>query len=606
MIQVRELLNKARCLLKKDDPQQALACFEEARAVSADDELADEIEVLRVESLSQADLYNAGFDLAQLGKFTDCLSYWQYIRSGHPDFQAQKEAVSVLLIQELARCLAEGPICRETEVRERLSILSDSGINIEQLAGEKELVDRCRALRLARLWRDGRMSEIMQGIDEVDLLHPTVLEIQAKAAYRLMETEGVRASLTKVRHFIDCWLSSLFHPAVVATLSDKEAEAEQRRQDLLDVGMKMVRKYSEQEVQDGDLLVRLWEEQLALLKLLTGISAVAKEGKDGEKDEVAVLLYTSTLACRAGIAEQIFSFVREHQEQFPDYERCIAAGAAYSPIASALLMARNHQYDEALNQLAQLEDRLEIEVGEVLDPFIAHAVAEVKIACGLQYFKSGRLREAEEIIANVLHVIRQPPPLQQQLLSAFGKFGTFGTFDIAGKEEYAADQLAVSVKIIEQLQKLSPSDEVNKTLCSLLTRQVAQLHNQGKTHSKILLKSIEKAVALNPDDALARLTLDDVKTELEIVTMQQAVNQGKLAKAAYIAKNSAYQQVVEQFFEFAAQVVEQIEVEEHPDEETGGCILQQLMRNVRRVNPDHTIIQDIEHVLDRLEQKMGA
>ncbi|NOQ47228.1 MAG: tetratricopeptide repeat protein, partial [Desulfobulbaceae bacterium] len=156
----RELVKKARRLLKKDNPAQALVFFEQAYAITGDSHLAGKIDELRVKSgdrdmaasadqaedagdyltaaellrqlhathpdnsllcrrarclimagqwqqavatyaeadcSATADLYNAGFALAREQKFADCLNHWQKIQSEHPDFLAQKETVHALL-----------------------------------------------------------------------------------------------------------------------------------------------------------------------------------------------------------------------------------------------------------------------------------------------------------------------------------------------------------------------------------------------------------------------------------------------------------------------------------------------------------------------------
>jgi hypothetical protein len=582
------LCRQARCFLLADQPRQATDVY--AKIDTA------------IDLLSPADLYNAGFALAQSGRFADCLSYWQDIQSTHPRFLAQKDAVQARFIQELAsrltECFTEGiagnraedPTDRAAEVWRQLKVLPDSGVHIEQLPGGKELAARCRSLRLARLWREGRVREITEMSGEVNFLNPSVLEVQAKAAYQVIQAEGAHASPVEVRHFIDCWLSALFHPAIVSTLPGEKAEAEQHRRVLLDIGIKLVRNYTEQQEKGGDQLIQQWEEDFALLKTLIKL-AVAEE----QEENTAPPLYTPALAHQAGIAERLFAFVRKNQDQFADNERFIAAGAAYSPAASSMLMVRNGQYTEALNELVHLEhvgNREKSRADPCVDPFVAYGTAKVKMECGLHYLNIEQYRDAEKILTGVIPSASQSTSLERQLLAVLDR----------SDKHYDADYLAVSVNLLTRLhqkkQKTAASDAVNSALCSVLTRQAVSLHNEEKIHSKVLLKSMKKAVALNPDDEFARMTLDDASVELEIIEMRQAVNFGKLAKAARIAKNSQYQRVVDQFFEFSAQVIDQVEAEDCPDKETGVFMLRQLLHNVLLVDPDHEIIQDIEFALN--------
>ncbi|MCI5223364.1 MAG: hypothetical protein D3924_11990, partial [Candidatus Electrothrix sp. AR4] len=532
------------------------------------------------ELLAPEDLYNAGFALAQSGRFSDCLSYWRKIQSEEQQFLAQKVTIAALFIQELAGRLTENPMKQVKEIRQLLHTLSDSGVKLEQIPVGEELVNCCRSLYLAWLWQEGRVREIRNVISEVDLLNPSVLEVQAKAAYQVIETEGVHASPIEVRHFIDCWLSALFHPAVLRTLPGKKTDMEEHRLELLDSGRRMVCKYAEQQVKDGDQFVQQWEEDLALLKMLTGLSVLKK------KDTVPV--YTPTLARQAGIFEQLFALVQKNRDTFAEHERYIAVGAAYSPIAPALLMARSKKYDEVLRELVPLERNS-------VDPFIAYGFVKVKIACGMHYLHKGEHRKAEKILIALLPLLTQSASQEQHLLALLDR----------DDKHYDADWLAVSVNVLTQLQKYtSASNEVKKALCSVLTRQTVLLHNEGKIHIKVLLQSMEKAVAFNPNDEFARMTLEDARVELEIIEMRQAVNHGKLAKAARIAKSSPYKRVFDQFFEFAAQVVDQIEGGDFPDKETGLFMLRQLLQNVLRVDPDHAIVQGIECTLDDLEERV--
>ncbi|WP_339134019.1 MAG: hypothetical protein WGN25_14285 [Candidatus Electrothrix sp. GW3-4] len=415
-----------------------------------------------------------------------------------------------------------------------------------------------------------------------DLLHPVVLELHAKASYLVLKEEGRRAEPVEVNHFIDCWLSFLFHPALFYSLPGKQEGAESYRLEIFAAGEKLVRKYSEQQGENGAPFIRHWEEDFALLKTLSAA------GKDKEE----VPLYTPALAWQAGIAEQIFRLVQGHQDVFPGQEDFLAAGALYSAAGPALLLIRMEQYDAAKEQFASLEKKDEENNG---DPFFAYGLAQVKMACGLHSLQQGRYEEAEKMLIDLLPLPLHSSMLERGLLVALDR-----------EDRYLdPDWLAVSVHVLSELHRNSSPPSVKRAFCSVLTHQAVLLHNEGAIESKVLLTSMKKAVCLNPGDAFARMTLDDAQMDAEIHALHQTMSAGKLGKASRIAQQSAYQGVVDQFFIFVAQVLEQIEMGDYPDDESACLMVRQLLEGAVEVDPEHRIIEDIALLLDEFEERLG-
>ncbi|MCI5143373.1 MAG: hypothetical protein D3909_16955, partial [Candidatus Electrothrix sp. ATG1] len=118
---------------------------------------------------------------------------------------------------------------------------------------------RLRSLSLVRLWQEGRVREMREVSRGPDFLHPVVLELHAKSSYMVLKEEGRGADPAEVRHFMDCWLSFLFHPDLFRSLPGEPEEAEQYRRELLEVGEKVVRKYAEQQRGGCTQLIRHWE-----------------------------------------------------------------------------------------------------------------------------------------------------------------------------------------------------------------------------------------------------------------------------------------------------------------------------------------------------------
>ncbi|MCI5161376.1 MAG: hypothetical protein D3917_04995 [Candidatus Electrothrix sp. AX5] len=457
-----------------------------------------------------------------------------------------------------------------------------------------------RSLSLVRLWQEGRVREIREVSLGSNLLHPVVLELQAKAAYAVLQEEGRRASPAEVRHFIDCWLSFLFQPALFRSLPGKQEEAEQQlighlgrfgRQDLLEAGEKLVRKYAEQQRDCGEQFIRHWEEDCALLNFLSG----------ARKEEEEIPLYTPALARQTGISERIFvrffKGMKGGQGAFADQEGFLAAGALYSAVGPALLRVRRGQYDVASSELTSLKKKCaEKNADSNAGSFVSYGFARVHIACGLHLLNQGHYEEAEKMLIELLPLPPHSSRLEQELLAALDR-----------EDKYMdPDWLAVSAHVLSDVHKYYPTknEEVKRALCSVLTHQAVLLHREGAIDGKIFLSSMEKAVSLNPKDKFACITCDDARMDAEIIALHQTMSAGKLAKASRIAKKSSYQGVVDQFFIFAAQVMEQVKAEDYPDDESAFFMVRQLLEGALQVDPEHRMVQEIAWLLDDLEERL--
>ncbi|XOF33247.1 MAG: hypothetical protein ACL93V_14760 [Candidatus Electrothrix sp. YB6] len=546
-------------------------------------------------SRSPAELYDAGFALAQAGRLAECLHCWHRIPSYAPEFVAQKNTLAALLIRKWAdRLVQEGdPLEQVEEIRQQLDALTDFALDPVQITGRDELVSCCQSLHLVRLWQEGRNREILQTAAGQELLHPTVLEIRAKAAYQVLAAYGAQTLPAEVRQFIDCWLSALFHPAVLRTLpggKGEMGEKEEQRQKLLALGRNMVCRYAgQQQADSGKQFTRQWEEELALLEILQS----AALPPEAEQTLPVPSVYTPALAWQTGTADKLCAIVRSCQEKFADNEQYLAVGAAYSLAGPALLMVRSGQYDEAAAELIQLDNLPEKESPDSFI-FIAYGLVRAALDSGCHYLDVGRHQEAEKILLFVLPLVPDFPSLQEQLLAMLAEEDAYDD----------ADRVAVAVNCLTELHRTAVSDEISRALSSVLTRQVILQHSAGATPGDVLLQTIKKAVELNPEDAFARMTLDDIRADLEIAEMRQAVIDGKLARAAGIAEKSRYPQVNEQFFHFAAQVVEQIAAGDYPDPETAVLLLRQLLEHVLQLNPAHAVVQEVECLLYDLEDQL--
>jgi hypothetical protein len=460
-----------------------------------------------------------------------------------------------------------------------------------------------RALLLVELWQAGRIREIRESSQGGDFLHPVVLELHAKSAYLVLKQEGRQAAPDTVHHFIDCWLSFLFHPSLFYSLPNKpenSKDSEQYRLELFSTGETIVRKYAEQQLEHGVLFVRHWEEDYDVLLTLREVHN--KVHKDADN----LALYTPALAWKTGIADKIFSLMQEWKEIWPDqerseeYEKYFAAGSWYSPIGPALLLARNlaEQGEAASDGFTFLKkDFLDKKSKEKkTDLFFLYGLARLGLDSGLHALEQGNYQEAANILIDLFPLPPYAFVLERELLAVF-----------AQDDKYLVPEwLEVSVAVLSELHKHSPGKAVKKAFCSVLTHQAVLLHNTRSIDEKALLRSMEKAVSLNPDDPFARMTLDDARMDAEIFSLHQTMTAGKLAKASKIAQKSSYPEVTEQFFIFVAQVIEQVEAGDYPDDEAAFFMVCQLLEGALEVDSEHAMIEKISLLADELEERLES
>ncbi|CAK8720009.1 MAG: hypothetical protein CDV28_1298 [Candidatus Electronema aureum] len=496
-----------------------------------------------------ADLYHAGFAQVKLGDAIACLRLWRQLDCTHPDFIVQKEQVSLLLIEELHCRLDENPLKQEAEVRQLLEEFS-----LAYLPSGGGLLTRCRSLRLARLWQEEQIEEIFASADETDWLQPTALAVQAKAACQLMMEADITIPTAQARHFINCCLSLLFHPEV-------GPQSEPQRQALLDFGVDVLRRQAARQLNNGGSLLWQWEEELALLRRMSRLSAMP--------------IFTPALALQAKIADQLFILIQKSRDAFADSSKWMAAGAVYSSAAQALLLVREGDYDGAMDTLVELE--------EIDDPFVAWGAAQVRTACGLHYLYRGQCRKAEQILIN--GPAHWTAELEKQLLAA-----------IERDDNQDGTALAACLGILT----LPENAETGAVFCSTLTNQVVRLRSSEEASPKLLDAAMRKAVALNPNDDFAQMIFDQVRRDLALTEIGEAFDRDCFAEAARIATASRFPQAVEQFFETARQVAARIERGDYADQEAAVFTLNELLDSVSSVDSSHGAVRRIRRVLDGL------
>jgi len=501
-----------------------------------------------------AELHQAGLNCAAQGDFSGCLRLWRQIDSDQPDFLAQKEQVSLLLIEELHCRLDAEPLAQEEKARALLEEFA-----LSDLPGGDALLNRSRSLRLARLWQEERLEELSALANETDWLQPAELAVQAKAACQLLAAEEP-VPAARLRLFIDAWLTLLFHPQVVP-------QTETLRQALLDFGAEQLRRQAARQPDSSAALLRQWEETLALLRRLRGLT-------DGP-------VYAPTLALRAGMSAQHFALIHNSRDAFADDGQWTAAGAAYSSAAPALLLIREGEHEAALDALADVE--------ESDDPFAAWGAAQVRAACAARCLRDGQHREAEQILTSggPAHWTAE---LERQLLNTLEN------------EELDGGRLTACLSILNLLPENSESAAA---FCAALTCQALRLR-AGDALPRLRAAVTNKAAALQPGDELARTMHDQARLSLELAQISEAFACDCFAEAARTAAASRFPQAQEHFLDNARQAAARIECGCCPDQEAAVFMLEELLRGACAVDASHSAVRRMQLALDGLRGAAAA
>ena len=108
--------------------------------------------------------------------------------------------------------------------------------------------------------------------------------------------------------------------------------------------------------------------------------------------------------------------------------------------------------------------------------------------------------------------------------------------------------------------------------------------------------SIEKAFKISPDNEYVLHTLEQALMGLEFETLFNAMDKHKLSKAARLARQSAYPEVCDRYFELGEQFLEQIN-SSGLDLHSQKIDLLELMNTCVTVDPDHPLIDSIKRKL---------
>ncbi|MBC2695517.1 MAG: hypothetical protein HF982_09645 [Desulfobacteraceae bacterium] len=621
-LKVKDLIKKARKYTKKKKLRNALECFEEAYKISKEDSICERIEALNkilsdsdiekaarnAESAGQylkaaelyekafasskqdahvlkralclvkaerykdaisvfkdlkpsdsCSLYNYGFALAKVGQYYKCLKVWDDIAAKNNDFLEQKEIVMFTLADDIyGRFDNAGDFAR----------LYKEGKYLLDLTGRQdlaELVEYCKYAWIKELWKDEQYETIWELVfDFPATAEPALIALYAKTCFKLAKKS--RTHLSDLSMF---WLTAVYNHELSGKFSSEAKERENIRQNLAQMAEALIKK----KVGFGDEIAKTaltsWNIDKKLIK---DIHALA-----GDREDTAHLICTPRFADLFGKSAQILRLIKKNKTFFENTEQYLMTGCYYSLAGQSLYHLEARQYEKAFDSLPKVIDG---------DEFATYGMLKVKFFYGLYCLEIGE-RQLKQCFDAV--------PALFDISSDYEK-----TLIEKAIKSYELDELNRYEEVLNIIHIKRPSKEIKDALSLVISRRAIAMYNKNLVNEKTLNIILQKALALNPKNEHARVSLDDTKVDLEIIALERAIGKHKMNKACKIVVESKSEKVRSCFFEFMEYSVKNLYKMDLEDEKK-IFFLQDTYKWCAIVNKSHSILHDINGMLRSLE-----
>ncbi|MDL1968186.1 MAG: hypothetical protein LWW97_06465 [Deltaproteobacteria bacterium] len=297
----------------------------------------------------------------------------------------------------------------------------------------------------------------------------------------------------------------------------------------------------------------------------------------GDREDTAHLVCTPRFADLFGKSAQILRLIKENKTFFENTEQYLMTGCYYSQAGQSMYHLETRQYEKAFDSLPEVIDG---------DEFATYGMLKVKFFYGLYCLEIGE-RQLRQCFDTVPALFDISSDYEKKLIEKAIEF-------------YELDELNRFEEVLNIIHIKRPSKEIKDALSLVMSRRAIEMYNKNLINDKILNIILQKALALNPKNEHASVSLDDTKVDLELMALDKAIGKHKMNKACKIAVKSKSEKVRSCFFEFMEHTVQTMyEMDTEDDEKI--LFLQNTYKWCARVNKTHTILHDINWMLRSLE-----
>ncbi len=571
------LLKKASSLVKAGKYDEAISIFKAS-------ELSDDGAV-----------YDYGFALAKTGAYDQCLKIWEMIESLQDTFLKQRALVQSLLATTLFEEFFQIRYSPPTVYGKRFATIYEKGMylleglkiktrhsNPETLLIDLQgIVEYGRYASIDWLWKEERY----EAIRKLLLPYPSemdadLLALCAKTFFRLAEISG-----TYLPDLTMFWLTAVHTHEIVVKLSENDKDREAVRESLIQRAEDVIKGYAETGGPSSKGALRCWLVEKELIRDLS-LLAGDQDTPQLESDSELMLVCTPHFARQFGLSDHVLRLIRENRDAFSDIEHYLRTGAYYSSAGQSLFHLHREEYEESLASLPQGGARPQSNPANGEAEFVKYGVERVNFAYGLHCLEKGEPRAAR-YFESAADLFKKSRRYEKEFTDK-----AITCHDLDQMEQYE-DALA-------DIHTKRPSEAIKDALSLTMVRRAIRLYNHRRLNIKAAEAVVAKALMINPDNDLARSTLERMKVDLDMEELIKAINKFKMNKACQVAAKSKHQEVKEEFFEFMERNIEHVDDMEI-DEHEKVILLNDFFKWCARVDESHPILYDIDEMLKELE-----
>ncbi len=511
-------------------------------------------------SLNGRDLYDYGFASAQTGRFYDCLQAWDKISKTGDQFRDQKKMARDAMAASMS---ADTDIPLES-LYEQCCYLESHGYG-ETMSPFFEYVKR---LLIKKLWKEERYPEIHELIypwgDDVTV---SQLRFYTKLYFRMAFD-----SPEYLDYLLMFWLTGLYNREIFSKTKTEGIEPERLFDEFVQTGENLIRRYMDSGVKDADNIFFAWSAQKALMsridKLMTALN------------EDPMLICTPQFAFRFGLAERICQIIEKNQDRFETASDYLETGAYYCSFGRGLVHLDKKEYATAFETIKTIE-------GGYHPEFESYCRNRIHFEYGLHCIET-KTTPPHGIFEAAADLFDQAPEMETMFIDK-------------AINAYEDEYIKYFETALKEIVDHHPSPGVKNALSYLMTVSGIKQSNKALLNLRMLETVLMKALKLNPENELAKTTLEKVKKDKEMDELVNALDRFKFNKAAKIAAETENEEVAEMFFEFLTEQYNQLE-QADIEPEKRILMLNELGKWGSRADHAHPLLQDIHESLTRYQQ----
>ena len=538
------LLKGALCLVKAERYDQAATIFQTSKI---EDDPAR---------------YYYGFALAKIGKYVEALKLWEKLDNNDKSFAEQNRQVLSLAGSAIYNTLGKQVDINGVHNAAKYLLGRANTLGHTKLIPLLEsLCSYYKLILIETLWEQEKFAAVQNLLLQISVFNdPIILGLNAKTYFNL--------SLEQSRFLepmMTFWLSAVYSKEISAEFSDNLDDIQKVQHQLIRFAEQNIN--CQQDSQDTGHA----ESYLAIeKKLLTDLSAIFQQ-QTPAFDQICTPQYASV----CGLSDTIIGLIQQSKPYFKDPKHYLETGGYYSKAGKALYALRTHDVKNAMTLIESIES------SAPKDEFTDYVLELVQFEFGQAAIENHE-KDYLQYFALTPKLFESVPSIEKRFSDKIVQ-----SFD---------DQMILYEKLLMFLHKKRKSDPIAQALSFVMTQSAIMKFNRGKMTNKQMKVSIEKALMICPDNEFALHTLERTLMDLEIDSIFHAMSKNKLNKAARLARQSAYPEVCDKYFEFGEEIMDQI-AGSGLDHTFQKINLLDLLNSSMIVDPNHTLVDTIENKL---------